>query len=325
MRSMVRQTHKILLCLCLIFLIPGGATALDVTLPWSKTFDGSYDYSSEVWLESDCGAGTGAGHTWRNTSEYCWSGGCADFKAPSANCAGGNTNGGISAYGTIAWPTQESGTTVLNVRFLIKIGANYANDIDDYYGSSSQHENKLVDVKASGGTRHGLVCLHRTEIGGGGSDEYIALGFWASGSVPTFNNGTGSQVWIENAAFKIDVNDNDQNTGVWLNVEHQINITDETQTLRITETDGTVTEFSGSSLESTGNMGTFYIGGYFNAYMPTEQQSNHLIFDEISIARNMSEGSYIGPPNGFLAAGGTLTQTAGGTLTQTAGGTMTQQ
>ena len=283
----------------ILLLLPTFAFAGDnIILPWLEDFDDGYDYSNNIWVQGDCGAGSGASHTHRTTSEYCWSGGCADFSGPTDECAG--PDGGISAYGFVNWPTQATSTTTLNVRFLMRIGSTYVDDIVN----GGQHENKVVNIveNSDGGTRQGLITLHKTTAGGGGDTVYGAIGIWTPGDVIAFNYGTGwedSDQWIQGAAFRIDVDGDNARTDIDICVELQTTVNG-TQYLKITEQDGTVTSFSQPAMETSGHFGGLYLGGYYNATMPTERQSNHLIYDEFTIARQMTLNTFIGPPIGFF-------------------------
>ena len=257
-----------------------------VTLPWEKTFDSGYDWSGELKFTTDCGAGSGPSHTYRNTSEYCWSGGCADFKAPSAACASGD--GGVSAYGWIFFDPQ----TTLNVRWLMKVGNTYTEDAG---GGHWQYENKLLDIHGSGHARHGLVCTWRT-------GNYTSVGIWDHTNNAWFNNGTGwpdPDITQENAAVVIDDSGDNALTDVWLCFEFQVTVGG-TQYIRMTEQDGSYVEWHAPAIQSSGTISDLYLGGYFNMHIPTERQSNHLIFDELRLVGGMAPNTFMGPPDGFL-------------------------
>lgn len=285
-------------CIVLLAVLLYPAVCLSeqaVSLPFTQTFD-TFDYSSEIWLGADCGYGTGAAHTWRNTGEYCFSGGCSDFKGPSDNCGGGD-DGGISAYGKVTWYSDEQ--SVINIRTLVYIGSTYFDDINDEHW---QHENKFIDIHNYADVRMGLVCIHQWVDG---LDAWGAIGVWSTGDAQVFGPGGAN---LSNPQFKLDVSTDglvttdDANVGQYLCLELQISVPLNQQHLRITNRSGDLlADFTTASQQTSGTIGNMYEGGYWNATMPVERQSNHLILDELSIVGGMTWGTYIGPPAGFVS------------------------
>lgn len=253
-----------------------------ISLPFEERFDNGDTWTHDLsWL--DCGASS------RHYNTNGWNGGHADYQPPPNACAGGgsNRNGGMSAFARL----EGFSAPQLNIRFLIKIGPDYAEDLADGGGGK---ENKLIDVHGGSGHRFGVLSLNWTNQNG----TYLALGTWADYSVVTYTN--AGRGWIEDAEFRIDENGSNQYTNEWICVEYEIRPSNNTQTIYVWTQDGA---FSGPTVIATktqsGNMSYADIGGYFNAYMPTVRDTNHLKFDEIKL-----DTSFIGPPAGFGSGGG---------------------
>lgn len=262
----------------------------NITLPFEEKFDSGDTWTNDlVWVQ--CGAQA------RHYNSGGLTGGYADFMPPSTACASPspNANGGMSTFGRL----EGFSAPQLNFRFLMKVGSSYAEDLADGGGGK---ENKLIDVHGNSGHRFGVLSLNWTNQNG----TYLALGTWADGNVVTYtNSGRG---WIEDAEFKIDLNGNNQYTDEWICIEYEIRPANNTQTIYVWTSDNA---FSGPTVIATktqsGNMNYADLGGYFNAYVPTIRDSNHLKFDEIKL-----DTRFIGPPAGFsdYAGGG-----GGGTTT----------
>lgn len=271
---------KIAYLLMLLAFIPFNAQAgRNISLPFSESFNSGDTWTHDLaWL--DCGAQA------VHLNNGGWTGGAADFKPPTSPCTGGGINGGMSTFGRL----QGFNAPQINIRFLLKIGRSYSEDVRDGGGS---YINKFIDVHGDSGHRYGILTLNRSDYYGG----YLAFG--VLGDHETYRYAVSGRGWIEDAPLKIDQGGSNQYTDEWICVEYEIRPSDNSTTVYVWTQDGA---FSGPLASATrtqsGMISMVDIGGYFNSYV-VNNTTNHLTYDEIRI-----DTRFIGPPAGFVTGAG---------------------
>jgi hypothetical protein len=262
-----------------IMYLAGNANAdRTISLPYSTDF--TTNNISDLVLQACGGTVT--------YSSNGYSGGAVKITPPTSACAGGGVNGGTTGIGWFGGFSVPR----INIRFLIKVGPTYTASHRGYI------QNKFVNVHGTGGSsvRKGILTL-----------DYDSTGFTTPGVYPEPTNwtvyrspGTINADHVSSSSpFKI--YDNSEKSNVWVCFEYEINLTNETARLIITQANGTTTEIATAS--SPGGLNNaIMIGGYYNGYSVADD-GNWLLIDNLSI----SATGYIGPPSGF-ASGGSSTE-----------------
>lgn len=261
-------TALVIFTILVLSAIPSLA-ARNITLPYEMKFD-SGSITDLVWIKN--------GGTVTQISSGGWSGGYVKTTPPTS------APGGDGEYNALGY-FYFSPVARLNIRFLMKVGTTY-------YSSLIGRINKFIDVWGTS-NRYGIMGFNATYDG-----TFVTPGVWTSDySAYYFNNNPDYAASREPYGL-FRVSNAANHGGEWICYEYEINSTEGTTTITVTEADGTVTTIGPVTGRMPGTaMTNFLIGGYYNAHS-VNNVNNYLSLDELKISNTR-----IGPPDGFVGGG----------------------
>jgi len=268
--------RKILLVSCLLLFLPCIGFAIDVSLPYSYTFD------TDAWVDEYGGASAvrnGATVT-HISGSACWggSGGCAKVTPPTS----GDPDGTYGGIGAVNYSAQAR----IHIRWLMYVGSNFVNCMTSTQGGRGKFI--LMDQPSRTG-------MFKFNVGDNGGTKIMVFAVMDDGDVDWVTNTSAE---FSDAAFQLS-NGSEYNEQ-WICIEywHDVN-TDETGYYLWTQ-DG---EFNGEQVTVDTDhsvSGTQFSFSYWNNYCSGGDSDSYLLFDNIAAST-----SYIGPPAGFLGGGDT--------------------